>query len=84
MLNTLHIFHMALMKLIAIFIIMYSLAYQNISNHIPLFITIYLYLASAQVDAITLLNYLSILVLYSIFVKKLRSITISSITFIKK
>lgn len=43
-----------------------------------------MYLASAQVNTITLLNHFDILVLYNIFIRKLKNITIFSIAFIKK
>ena len=43
----------------------------------------YLYFAGVRVDARTLLNYLDILVLYNVLLRKLRSITASSSAFIK-
>lgn len=77
-------FYMTLMKLIAILVIIYKLAHQKNSNYILFLIIIYLYLASIWMDAITLFNYFGILVLYIIFIRKLRDITTSSIIFIKK
>lgn len=72
------------MKLVTIFVILYRLIHQNNNNYVFLFIAMYLYLAGARVDVITLLNYLKLLVLYNISLRKLRNITISSTAFIKK
>lgn len=71
-------------KLVTIFVVLLKLAYQNNSNYIPLFITMYLYLTKGQVDVIIFLNYLSLLVLCNVFLRKLRNITTFSATFIKK
>lgn len=79
-----HISYTILTKLVAIFIIMCRLAHQNNSNYIPFFILPYLYSVNIQVDAITFLNYLGISILYTVFMRKLRGITTSSITFIKE
>lgn len=72
------------MKLVAILVLICRLAHQNNSNYISLSIAIYLYLAGIQIDTITLFNYLGISVLYSVLIKKLRNITMSSVAFIKK
>lgn len=48
--------HLASMKLLAMFINICRSAHQNNSNYILLLMTIYIYLAGAKVDAITLLN----------------------------
>lgn len=72
------------MKLVIIFVILYRLIHQNNNNYVFLFIAMYLYLAGARVDVITLLNYFKLLVLYNISLRKLRNITISSTAFIKK
>lgn len=72
------------MKLVAIFIIIYRLAHRNNNNYIFFLIAMYMYSAGARVDAITLLNYLGISVLYNILIRKLRNITTSSIAFIKE
>ena len=45
--STPHMSHVALMKLIAIFVIICRSVYQNNSNYISLFIIIYLYSAGA-------------------------------------
>lgn len=83
-LSTPYTSYVASIKLIAIFIIMCASAHQNNSNYILLFIAMYFYSASAQVNAIILFNYLGILVLYSILIRKLKGIPISSMVFIKE
>lgn len=75
--------YLASIKLIAIFVILCRLAHWNNSNYISLIITIYVYLAIAQVDAITFLNHLWLSVLYKILLKKLRNIITFSSIFIK-
>lgn len=72
------------MKLVAIFVILCILAHQNNSNYISLLIAMYLYSAGACIDIITLLNHLGLLVTYNVLLRKLRNITTSSATFIKK
>ena len=76
--------HLASMKLVAILVILCRSAHQNNSNYIPLLIAMYLYSAGARVDAITLLNHLGLSVSYNVLLRKLRSITTSSATFIKE
>lgn len=73
---------MALLKLVAIPVIICRSVYLNNSNYILLLIGMYLYSAGTRVDAITLLNYLGILVLSTVYMKRLRDITTSSIVFI--
>lgn len=76
--------HQASMKLLTIFIVMCRLVYQNNSNYIPFFIAIYLNLASAKVDAIILLNYVKLFVLYNLLLQKLKDIKAHNIVFIKQ
>ena len=75
--------HLASMKLLAILVVLYRSAHWNNSNYFPLLVAIYLYLVGANVDAITFFNHLSLLVLYIVLLKKLRSIMSSSAAFIK-
>lgn len=75
---------MALIKLVTILVIVYKSAYLNNSNYIPLLIKMYLYSAGTQIDAITLLDHLGISVLSTVFMKKSRDITTSSIVFMKE
>lgn len=77
-------FHLASMKLLAIFVILCRSAHRNNSNYFPLLVAIYLYSAEAKVDAITLLNHLGLSVSYNILLKRLRNIMLSSATFIKQ
>lgn len=83
-LNTPHTSHVASMKLVAILVIICKSTHRNNSNYIPLFIAMYLYSAGARVDTITLFNHLRISILYNILMRKLRSITTSSVVFIKE
>lgn len=76
--------HLTLMKLLAIFVIIYKSAHWNNSNYIPLLVAIYIYLAGAKVDIITLFNRLGFSVSYNVLLKKLKGITTSSAAFIKK
>ena len=76
--------HLTLMKLLAIFVIIYKSAHWNNSNYVPLLIAIYMYLASTKVDIITLLNRLGFSVSYNVLLRKLKGITTSSEAFIKK
>ncbi len=76
--------YLASMKLIIIFVIMYKLAYQNNSNYLSVFMSMYLFFADAQVDIIILLNHFGLFILYNIFLRILRNIKILSIAFIKK
>lgn len=78
------IFHLALMKLLAILVILYRSAHWNNSNYFPLPVAIYLYLAGVKVDAITLLNCLGLSILYYVLLKRLRSIILARATFIKQ
>ncbi len=76
--------HLASMKLIAILVIICRSAHQNNSNYLPLLVAMYRNSADAQVDAITLLNYLSLSILYNVLLKTLRNIKNSSAAFIKE
>lgn len=67
-------------KLVAILVILCKLTYRNNSNYVPLLIALYLYLASARIDAITLFNHLGLFVLHNVLLRKLREITKSSTT----
>lgn len=82
--STFYISHIALIKLVAIFVILYRLAHHNNRNYIFSLIIIHLYLAGIQVNAITLFNYFRFSILYNIFMEKSRNIIISNIIFIKK
>ena len=75
--------HFALMKLLAILVILYRSAHQKNSNYFPLLVAIYLYSAKAKIDAITFLNHLGLLVSFNVLLERLRSIMSSSATFIK-
>lgn len=75
--------HLALMKLLAVLVIMCKSAHRNNSNYIPLLVAMYLYSAGAKVDAITLLNYLGLSVSYNSLIRKLRDIKAHSAVFIK-
>lgn len=72
------------MKVVAIFVILCRSAHQNASNYFPLLVAIYLYLAGAKVDAITLLNHLGFSILYNVLLRKLEDIKASSTAFIKE
>ena len=82
--DTLLTSHLALMKLLAVFIIMCRSAHRNNSNYIPFLVIMYLYSAGAKVNAITLLNHLGLSVLYNSLLRKLRDIKGHSIVFIKQ
>lgn len=71
------------MKIITILVIFCRSAHQNNSNYILLLIAMYMYSAEARVDAITLLNYLSLLVSYDVLQKKLKEVTTLTIIWIK-
>ena len=75
--------YLALMKLLAVLVIMCRSAHRNNSNYIPLLVAMYLYSAGAKIDAITLLNHLGLSVLYNSLLKKLRDIKAYSTAFIK-
>lgn len=75
--------HLALIKLLAILVILYKSIDWNKSNYFPFLVVIYLYLAKAKVDTITLFKYLGLLVLHNVLLKRLGSIMLSSATFIK-
>lgn len=77
-------FYLALMKLLAILVIMYKLAHRNNSNYISHLIAIYLYFAGVKVDAITLLNHLGHFVIYNSLFEKMREIKAYNTTFIKQ
>lgn len=68
------------MKLMAVFVIFCRTVYQNNSNYLLLLIALYLYSTGARVDAITLLNHLSLYVSYDVLQKKPRNITASSMS----
>lgn len=55
--------HFSNIKVVAVLLIICRSAYCNNSNYLPLFIALYLYSTKARVDAITLLNHLSISIL---------------------
>lgn len=76
--------YLASMKLLAILVIICRSAYWNKSNCIPLLVTMYIYSASAKVDAITFFNRLGLSVLYNMLLRKLRGITSSSTAFFEK
>lgn len=82
--TTLLIFHLALIKQVAILVIICRLAYQNNSNYLLLLVAMYLYSAGIQVDAITLLNYLGLFVSHNVLLKTLRNIKVSSAALIKE
>lgn len=63
------------MKFVAILAILCRSAHQNNSNYLPLFVALYLYSAGVKIDAITLLNYLGLSVLYDVLQKRLKAIT---------
>lgn len=71
------------MTLLAVFVIMYKLAYCNNSSYIPLLVAVYLYSAEAKVDALTLLNHLCLFLLYNLLLKKPKDIKAHSAAFIK-
>lgn len=75
--------HLASIKLLAIFVIIYKSANQNNRNYILLLVVIDMYSASIKIDAI-ILNCFALLVSYNMLLKMLRDITISSIAFIKE
>lgn len=70
--------HLIAMKLVAVLTILCRSAHLNNSNYLHLLIGLYLYSAGAKVDAITLLNYLSLSVSYNVLHTKLRHITSTS------
>lgn len=72
------------MKLLTILIVMCRSAHWNNRNYIPLLVAMYLYLAVAKVNAITLLNHLRLSILYNLLMQKLRDIKAYSTAFIKK
>lgn len=76
--------HFASMKLLAILVIFYKSAHWNNSKRFLFLVIIYFYLAKAKIDAITLLNYLGLSILYNMLLKKLKSITLANTTFIKQ
>lgn len=63
------------MKIIAILVIFYYLAYQNNSNYVPLSIALYIYIVRAQINTITFLNHLGLSVSYDVLQKKLNNMT---------
>lgn len=75
--------HLVFMKFVAILIILYRSAHWNNSNYISLFIALYLYLADARIDAITLFNHLGFFVLHNMILKKLHKIIRWSAAWIK-
>lgn len=72
-----------LIKLVAILVILCKTVHKNNSNYFPLLVALYLYSAGARVDTVTLFNYLGLSVLYNILFKKLREISLSSITCVR-
>lgn len=77
-------FYLTSMKLLAIFILIYKLAYWNNSNDILHLLAMCMYFADTKVDGINVSNRLSLLVLYNMLLKELRGITTSSAAFIQK
>lgn len=71
------------MKLITILVILCRLAHQNNINYFPLLILLYIYSVVTQVNAIILLNYLGLSVLYPVLLRKLRDIITTSQKWIK-
>lgn len=82
--STLYMSYVYLIKLAAIFVIMWSSDHWNNSNYVLFLIAMYLYSASTQIDAITFLNYFGISFSYSVLIRKLSNITTSTVAFIKK
>lgn len=78
------ILYLVLIKLLVILVILCRSSHQNNSNYFLILFTIYFYSAGTKIDIINLFNYLSLLVLYNIFLKKLKNIILSSAVFIKK
>lgn len=76
--------HAVTMKLVRILVILCQSAHQNNSNYLPLLVALYMYSAGARVDAITLLNHLSLSVLYPVLIKKLCDISTQSRRWIKQ
>lgn len=76
--------YLALIKLLIIFVIICQSTCRKNTNYISLLVAIYIYSAGTKIDTITLLNRLGLFVLYNVFLRKLGSITSSSITFIKE
>lgn len=76
--------YLALIKLLVIFVIICQSTCGKNTNYISLLVAIYIYSAGTKIDTITLLNRLGLFVLYNVFLRKLGSITSSSITFIKE
>lgn len=76
--------HLALMKLLAILVIICKSAYWNNSNYVSLLMAMYIYSADAKVDAITFLNCFNLFVLYNMLLRKWRGITTSNAAFIKE
>ena len=76
--------HLVSMKLLAILVILCRSAHRNNSNYFPLLVATCLYFVGAKVDAITLLNYLGLMISYNVLLKKLRNITSSSAAYIKE
>lgn len=75
--------HLVFKKLVIILVILCKLTYWNNNNNFSLLFILYLYFASAKIDVIILLNYLQLLVLYKMLLKKMRNITKASTAEIK-
>lgn len=82
--NTCLTSHLASMKLLAVLVIMWRSTHRNSNNYIILLVAMYLYSAGANIDAITLLNYLGLSVLYNLLLRKMRDIKAHSTAFIKQ
>lgn len=82
--STPHMPYVALMKHVAICVIMCRLVHRNNRNYILFLIAMYLYSTGARIDTIIFLNHLGISVSYSVLMRKLRNITSSCIAFIKE
>ncbi len=76
--------HLIGIKLVIILVILCCSDHRNNSNFLTLLIAIYLYSTGAQVDPITLLNYLSLNVSYDVFLSKLWCIASNIALWIKQ
>lgn len=76
--------HLALIKFLAILIIICRSDHWNKNNYISLLVQMYIYSADAKNDTISFFNHFGLFILYNVFLRKVRVITISSAIFIKK
>lgn len=61
-----------------------QLAYENNSNYFPFFVVLYMYLAGAKIDTITLLNHFDLSIPYKILQNKLYKIIFMEKKWIKQ